>query len=513
MIRHLPSLRHRLRSEGAAVRQPGNRGVSVCGCWCLLLVCAQTAAAQTAPGTWPQWRGPTADGVADPAADPPIHWDTSRNILWKLPIPGRGNSTPVVSGDRLVLLTAISVDANAEIAGETPSSAGTRRSLEGQNEQAADRSGGRRGPPREGRRSPPLDRPPPGDLAQRDGNPRRGGPDASPLQQLAVVCIDRHQGEILWQTVVTQVQPHERLHNTNTYASASAIIDRDRIYASFGSFGLYALNLEGEVLWQTDLGRMQTRNEFGEGSSPALHRDWLLVPWDHEGDSRLMAIDTADGQILWQVERDEPSSWASPLIVEQDGQWQVVMHGTNRVRSYRLESGELLWECGGQATNPIATPVRYRSHVLCTTGHRGYATAAIALTSQGDVTDRLSAGWLRTNIGSYIASPIIYQDRLYVTKGRDAILHVLDLATGEDVSPPMRLVGLDVLYASPVAAAGRLYFSARNGNTLVLEAGDQPKIIATNPLEEPIDASPVIIGNRVYLRGQSHLFCIEEPPG
>ncbi len=508
MTVHWPGLRYRMLAGCSPVRRRGSRALSILGCLCLILICTRQSDAQTTADSWPQWRGPTVDGIADSAANPPTHWDTSNHVLWKLQVPGRGNSTPVVSGDHLVLLTAINVESNVDRGGET-SSARDRRSSESRNEQGSDRPAGRRGPPREDRRFPPPDRPPPGDLAQRDGNLRRGGPDASPLQQLAVVCVDRHKGEILWQTVVTEVQPHERLHTTNTYASASAIIDGDRIYASFGSFGLYALNLKGEVLWQTDLGRMQTRNEFGEGSSPALHQDWLIVPWDHEGESRLVAIDTADGQIRWQVDRDEPSGWATPLIVEQDGRWQVVMHGTHRVRSYRLEDGELLWECGGQATNPIATPLRYRSQVVCTTGHRGYATAAIALTSQGDVTDRLSDGWLRTNIGSYIASPIIYQDRLYVTKGRDAILHVLDLETGEDVSPPMRLVGLDVLYASPVAAAGRLYFSARNGNTLVLEAGDQPKIVATNPLEEPIDASPVIIGNRIYLRGESHLFCIE----
>lgn len=509
MITHLSSLLHRMLVGRTASGRHGTGAGKVCTCLWLTLACSHPVVAQTVGGSWPQWRGPTADGLAAPDAEPPIHWDRDNHVLWKLPIPGRGNSTPVVSGHRLVLLTAIAAQSDAVVTEESSSRAGSGASLEGRNAEPPDRPAGRRGPPREGRRSSPPDRPPPGDLAQRDENPRRGGPDASPLQQLAVVCVDVNHGEILWQTVVTQVQPHERLHNTNTYASASAIIDGDRIYASFGSFGLYALSLDGEVLWQIDLGRMQTRNEFGEGSSPALHQDWLLVPWDHEGQSRLLAIDTADGRIRWQVDRDEPSSWATPLIVEHDGQWQVVTHGTNRVRSYRLNDGELLWECGGQATNPIATPLRHEAHVLCTTGHRGYATAAICLGSRGDVTDRLSDGWLRTNIGSYIASPIIYRNRLYVTKGRDAILHVLDLATGEDVSPPMRLVGLDVLYASPVAAAGRLYFSARNGNTLVLEASDQPQILATNPLEEPLDASPVIIGNRIYMRGASHLFCIE----
>src|SRR5690606_5178233 len=132
-------------------------------------------------------------------------------------------------------------------------------------------------------------------------------------------------------------------------------------------------DLDGNLKWERDLGQMQTRNAFGEGTSPALHKDTLVITWDHEAQSFITALNAKTGETLWKVERDEPTTWATPLVVEHKGRTQVITNGTNRVRSYDLKTGELIWECGGQATNPIPSPLLMDELAFCMTGYRGYA--------------------------------------------------------------------------------------------------------------------------------------------
>ncbi len=389
---------------------------------------------------WHQWRGPNADGVA-PHGDPPVEWSETKNVRWKVPVPGRGSASPVVWNDQLFLLTAI-----------------------------------------------PLD---------------------NGVHQFAVLCFDRNTGKVLWQQVAAEEVPHEQLHATNTHASGSATTDGQRVYASFGSRGVFCYDLQGKLQWKRDLGEMQTRNEFGEGSSPTIHGDTLVVNWDHEGDDFLVALDAKSGEVRWKVERDEPTTWATPLVVTHNGREQVVTNGKNRVRSYDLASGKLLWECGGQASNPIPSPVALGDLVFCMTGFRGYAAYAIPLDSSGDITDSDQIAWSRTDGTPYIASPVLYDGVLYFTKGRDAILSSVDAKTGQTKIDQKRLPGLNTLYASPVAAAGRIYFMSREGAAVVLKHGPSLEVLATNHLDEGIDASPAIIGKQMYVRGEKSLYCLE----
>ena len=432
---------------------------------------------------WHQWRGPNSDGVS-PQGDPPVEWSEEQNVRWKVPVPGKGSATPVVWGDRIFVLTAVPAEGPARAEADT---ARPRRGT-AQAAQPGQRGGRRRGPGGGG-----------------------GFGNAPPSrQQFMVLCFDRTSGDVVWQRVVAEELPHEGHHQTNTFASASAVTDGERVFASFGSRGIYCLNMDGEVQWERDLGDMQTRNGFGEGSTPALHEDTLVVTWDHEQQSAIYALDARTGEIRWQKERDEPTTWATPLIVEHEGRTQVVTNGTNRVRSYALESGELIWECGGQVSNPIATPLVVEGMVIATTGHRGNALYAIPLDATGDVTDTRKIAWSTNEIGSYIASPLVYRGLLYVTKGRDAIISCFDAKTGKQLSGPERMDGLNTLYASPAAAADRLYYIDRNGTCLVLKAGPEFEVLATNRLDEGVDASPVIVGKQMFLRGEKHLYCLEE---
>jgi outer membrane protein assembly factor BamB len=273
---------------------------------------------------------------------------------------------------------------------------------------------------------------------------------------------------------------------------------------------VYAFDMDGNPQWKRELGTMQTRNNFGEGSSAALYKDTLVVPFDHEGDSFIAALDAVTGEVRWKTARDEPTTWATPLIVEHDGRVQVVTNGTNRVRGYDLATGELLWACGGQATNPIACPVTLDGLVFCMTGYRGYAAYAIPLSSTGDITGTDRVAWKRTDAGPYIASPLLYDGRLYYTKDRHAVLMVTDAKSGKPIIDAERLPELGILYSSPVAAAGRIYITDRDGVTMVIEPGDSLKVLAMNRLGEGVDATPAIVGRQMFIRGEGHLYCIEQ---
>ncbi len=460
----------------------------VCAGAAFALVAASHAAAEN----WPQWRGPASNGSSQ-TADPPVSWSEESNIRWKVELPGRGSSTPIVWGDRLFVLAARPTDRQAEPAGDVEAS-----------ESAAAAAGDPQPGPGRGRGG-----------AQRGGRGGGGGRfgSSTPTQyhQFLVIAYNRHTGEQLWERVATEQIPHEAGHGTNTFASSSPITDGKHLWVNFGSRGVYCFDLDGNQLWHRDLGKMQTRSQFGEASSPALQNGKLIIPWDHEGQSQLFALDAHTGEILWQVQRDEPTTWATPLITQWEGNWQVVTNG-KRVRSYHLDTGELLWEAGGQVDNPIPTPIRFQDFVIAMTGYRGNAIHAIKLDAQGDVTGTDAVLWKRDDAAPYVASPVLYDGRLYFTKSRDGILSSVDAETGEVIFAQKRLPQISSIYASPVAAKDRVYITGREGATVVLRHGPEFEVLAVNQLDDVLDASPVMIDDLLYLRGERFLYCIGSSP-
>ena len=410
---------------------------------------------------WHQWRGPNASGVSS-TADPPVTWSESRNILWKVAVDGLGNSTPVIWGDRVFLLTAIDtgrVDPN---------------------------------------RTPP------------DRQPDRpfGIKYPNTFHQYVVLCLDRNSGTALWRRVATEAVPQEGHHSDNSFASASPTTDGQRLYACFGSAGLYCYNLDGNLIWDRKLGSVQTRLSFGEGSSPVVHEDRVILVRDHDEQSYLMVLDARTGETVWQADRDEPSDWATPLVIEYAGDIQVITNGKNRVRSYRLRNGSLVWECGGQASNVTPSPVATAEMVFCMSGYRGSALYALPVNATGDLTGSTKIRWNRSRGTPYVPSPLLYGGLLYFNQSNDAIMTCLEAETGDTVIDRTRLPGIRRIYASPVGAADRVYFAGRDGTTLVLEHAREFRILATNQLDEGVDASPALIGNQLFLRGKSHLYCI-----
>jgi outer membrane protein assembly factor BamB len=328
--------------------------------------------------------------------------------------------------------------------------------------------------------------------------------------QFTVIAVQRNDGRVRWQRVVRTEKPHEGTHRDGSFAGPSAMTEGKRVYASFGSRGIYALDFTGRVLWEKDLGDMQTRNGFGEGSSAALHGDTIVVNWDHEGDDFVVALESATGRERWRRPRNEPTTWTTPHIVTDTGRAQVVVGGTNRVISYDLATGEPVWETGGLTLNVIPTPVSGGGMLFAMSGFRGSMARAIRLReAKGVVSGEPAQAWTYERDTPYVPSPLLYRGALYFLKLNSGILTCLDAATGTPHYTE-RLEPVANVYASPVAADGRVYIVGRDGTTAVLAAGPKMELLATNRLDDPIDASPAVVDGEIYLRGAKHLYRISE---
>ncbi len=328
-------------------------------------------------------------------------------------------------------------------------------------------------------------------------------------QRFLVHAFDRQSGDRVWQTAVGEAIPHEPTHSTNTFASASPCTDGERIYAYFGSWGLHALDSGGGLLWQRDFGDLEMRNGFGEGASPALWRDRLFVPWDHEGASKLFAVDKTNGRTLWSVDRDEPSNWGTPLVVAAAGGAQVVVTGENHVIAYDVQTGSELWRCGGQTSRPAASPVAGDGIVFVASGFRGSFGGAFDPAGRGDLADSASVIWSVDDDTPDIASPTLSGRRLYYTKAKTGILTCVDVATGQPFYERQRLPEIGTLYASPVVAGGHVYFSDRDGTVVVIRDDETFQVVAVNQLPEGIDATLAPVDRQLIIRGSGHLWCFE----
>jgi len=447
----------------------------------LFLLLSRAAPAEDG-SAWPTWRGTSGAGIA-PGAQPPITWSDTKNIKWKASVPGYGFSTPIVWQDQIFLLTAVEGVAPAASSDVAVAEEAAR----------VQRGGGERGGDRRG------------------GGGFGGGPKPTKPSEFLVIALDRQTGAIRWQKTARKEVPHEGHHASHGYASASPVTDGERLYVSFGSRGLFCYDLEGNLKWEKDLGDMRTRGGFGEGASPALAGGVLIVNWDHEDQSFIVALDKKTGAEVWRKERDERSSWSTPLIVEHEGRLQAIVSATNRTRSYDPLTGEVIWEAGGMTANVIPTPVVGHGNVYLMSGFQGRSIQAIKLSSRGDVTDTNNIVWSVRHSAPYVPSPVLSGDRLYMSKSNDAYLACLNAHTGESYYQDQALEGMRGIYASPIAANGYLYVVGREGMVMVLKDSSTFEIVATNILDDRIDASPVMLGKELFIRGHKYVYCIAEP--
>ena len=412
------------------------------------------------PGQWPKWRGPDDNGVA--RTDAPLHWSDTENIKWKATIPGRGHSSPVLWGDKIFLTTAVPTSAAAD--------------------------------------------------APRNRNGMGGDPNPQPEHRFEVICLDKKTGKVLWQRIAKTATPHEGFHNMyGSFASNSPITDGKRVYAFFGSRGIYCYDLDGKLIWEKDIGvKMTMRLGFGEGIAPMLGGDALILGFDQEQGSFIVVLDKNTGAELWRANRDEVSNWAMPLVVDYAGSKQVIVAATNKVRSYDIKTGKVIWECAGLGGNVIPAPVHKDGIVYVMSGFRNPNLMAIRLGRTGDLTGSDAVLWSTTRGNSYTPSPVLYDDKLY-TLTDTGMLSCYNARTGAPYYHMSRLPKPYSFKSSPVGANGKLYMASEDGEVVVVKMGEKFEVLATNTLSDQFFVStPAIVDGEMFLRGQNTLFCISE---
>jgi outer membrane protein assembly factor BamB len=408
---------------------------------------------------WPHWRGPLANGVVEEGT-PPMEWGGAKNIDWVTQVVGTGASTPIIVGDRLFVVSAEE----------------TSRAVD-----------------------PPTTK-----------HPDARTEPSQWYQRFWLTALNRVTGQELWRKQLAEAAPHEGHHRTNTYAGGSPVTDGKRLYISLGTRGLYACDFDGNVLWRKDLGAMRTRRGWGEASTPSIRGKHLIVAWDSEDQSRLMNLNANSGETQWEVLRDEPSNWSTPIFVPSESGLQVVLNGTNRVRGYSVVSGESIWEVGSLSANAIPSPVFDDQFIFCMSGYQKSVIYAVPRGAQGDLTGTNRIGWSVDRNTPYVASPLYYRGQLYMTKGLGSRLSILDPKTGAAFVEAEPIKGLTSVYASPIGVNGFVYIVDREGNTAVLKAGKTLDLIAVNRINDTVDASPVVVKDRLYLRSWTAVYCIRE---
>ncbi len=428
-----------------------------------LIACPLVAAVDD----WPRWRGPEDNGMARGKA--PVQWNDQKNIAWKINIPGRGFSSPVLWGDKIFLTNAIPAPKEKI---EKPAEAGRK---------------GNRGP--------------------------GGGAGAGTEHKFTVMAIDRRTGKTIWEQVATVATPKEGYHQRyGSYASNSPVTDGKYLWASFGSRGVFCYDLNGKLIWKRDdFQEAKMRLQFGEGTATVLDGNNLILNFDQEGgQSNLLVLDKATGKELWRAAREESSGWSAPLVLEHGGKKQIVVTGTNKVRSYELETGKIIWECKGLGGNVIPAPVTSGGIVYVMSGFRDPNLMAIKLGKTGDLTGTDSVLWSLNRGTSYTPSPVLFENKLYFVTD-SGMISCLNAKTGEPYYHQQRLPKPYSLKASLVGINGNLYISTENEDVVVVKMGEKFEVVSTNTLaEQSFIATPAVSDGVIYLRSETGLYAIKE---
>ena len=421
---------------------------------------------------WAGFRGPSASGVAD-GQRLPDSWNvtTGQNVAWKVAVPGLAHSSPIIWGDRLFVTSAISSRSDVTF----------KPGLYGEGTASEDRTS----------------------------------------QRWVVMALDRRTGSTIWQRAAYEGVPREKRHIKATYANATPATDGRHVVAFFGSQGLYAFDMDGKQLWKKDLGVLNTgaydlpEYEWGTASSPIIYKNLVIVQCDTQEESFLLAADVKTGRTVWKTGRKELPSWGTPTIVTPNngGAAELVTNASNFIRGYNPDTGEELWRLGGSSKITAPTPVFADGLIVVASGRAPERPIfAIRPGGRGDITpaspqaqDRVA--WSKTGRGSYMPTPLIYNKALYVLTNQ-GLLDAYDLQSGAEIfrqRVPHQGSGVS---ASPVASDGRIFLSSEDGDVFVIRSGAEFGVIATNPMGEPLMATPALAGGQMYVRGERHLFAV-----
>ncbi|MBM3880925.1 MAG: serine/threonine protein kinase [Verrucomicrobia bacterium] len=405
---------------------------------------------------WPQFRGPTGDGISA-ATGVPLTWSANQNVKWKTSVPGRGRSSPVILRERIWLTTASEFNVRTFNAG-------------------------------------------PDQMQQAE------------RVEIGVVCLDRATGKQLYHVELFAVDNPPAINALNSYATPTPVVEPGRLYCDFGTFGTACLNSDtGEVLWKRQL---PLDHHQGPGSSPALFENLLILVRDGRDQQYITALDKHTGETVWKTNRPPLStpvpafrkSFSTPLIFEDVGSAQMVVPGAQWFVAYEPATGKEIWRVdNGKGETVAPRPVYGTGLVFVSTGvFRGRAQLwAVRTTGLGDVTETHVAWKLPNSIG-FMPSPLLLGRTLFLLDDQD-FLTCVDAGTGQIVGKA-RTGGKYA--ASPVYAEGRIYCFGRDGRTVVFQADRTLSVLPENQLDGPVFASPAVVNSAIYVRTDGHLYCV-----
>jgi outer membrane protein assembly factor BamB len=385
---------------------------------------------------WTRWRGPSGQGQVA-GTNYVDTWSDTKNVKWRVAVPGRGHSSPIVWKDQVFLTTATD-----------------------------------------------------------DG----GKP--------SMLAYRRSDGRLIWQTAAP-ASGVEHVYRKNSHASATPATDGRRVYASFGTHGLAAFDLDGKLVWHQKLGEL--RNYHGSAGSPVLYKDRIFLYQDHSGSATLgsfvAAFDARTGRVIWKKDRSESVGWGTPVVINVGDHDELIVSGQRKVYAYDPETGAELWNVRGNTQEVIPTPVVGHGLVFCSSGRAG-PTLAIRPGGKGDVTGTHVA-WTSPRGSPFVPSALIYGDLLYMINDMQSILTVLEAKTGtlvyqDRLGHAMR----EGFSSSPVAVGDKIFFTNDEGQTFVVQAGHTFKLLHVNELHAPVLASPALVDGTWFWRTDRELMAI-----
>jgi outer membrane protein assembly factor BamB len=421
---------------------------------------------------WPHWRGPAASGASS-EAKLPERWSPTENIAWKAPLAGVGVSSPIVWRDHVFVT----------------SQSGT----------GASRTGPRLG---QGADATPGERSLGGGAA---------AATASQSLRFLIEAFRRTDGRRLWSYELPLEGPAATVHDKHNLASASPVTDGERVYAVFGSGQVVAVDMAGRQVWTRNLAAEfgAWDIQWGNGSSPILHRGALIMVAYHPAASYLIAMDAVTGKQRWKTDRPKGvTSYSTPLVVPAPQGDELIVNSSAGVEAYDPATGRELWHFAEPNQYPIPVAMHHAGVIYLTRGYRSGPYAAIRPGGRGDIS-KTHVVWHVPTGAPYISSLVHYDGLLYMA-GDVGIVTCVDAKTGERVWRE-RLGG--VYTASPVAGDGKIYLLSETGETLVLRAGRTPQVIARNAIDGRTLASPAIAGGRLFIRTDDHIIAISGGPG
>lgn len=419
---------------------------------------------------WPIFRGPGASGIAE-GYPTPTRWnvETSENVLWKTPIPGLGHSSPVIWGNHVFITTSIS-----------------------------------------GQEKPLLRVGLYGDIKPAEDDT---------IHRWIVYCIDKRNGQILWQHTAHAGVPKIKRHPKSTHANPTMATDGKHVVAFFGSEGLYCYDMKGKLLWKKDLGVLDSAYfmapsaQWGFASSPVLHDSVLYLQCDVLKGSFVGAFDIKDGREIWRTSRSDVPTFSTPAVHRVGRQLQLMVNGYKHIGGYDAKTGKELWRLTGGGDIPVPTPILAHDLIFITNAHGRIAPIyAIRPNAKGDISPQgeqtnAYVAWSQVREGAYMQTPIVYADYLYNCRD-NGVLSCYEARTGNRVYQIRLADGRTGFSASAVAGDGKIYYTGEDGEVHVVKAGPQFELLAKNPMGEVCMATPAISEGRLYFRTQGHLIAI-----